>query len=99
MKTALAILAALLLAGCGGDHPVPERGPIVRHDHSPQMWIPTSCGKGCMTVIYYPENWSVTVRDAVNPKWEGTVNVDAAVYAKCDRPKIWPDCWKDADIR
>lgn len=91
------------LAGCGGDHPVPPRGPVLRHDHMPLIVtvVPMSCGKGCMTrmPIVNPERWTVTVQDEHNPSWTGTVDVDPPVYSKCDRPKVWPDCWKDADVR
>ena len=102
------LMAVLVLAltGCGGPHPVPPLGPIIRHDHTAAMWIqnapicsgsPPVCVPGGMS--YIPESWSVTVRDAHNPKWEGTVNVDSAVYAACDRPKWWPTCYEQADVR
>lgn len=95
----------LILPACGGPHPIPERGPVLRHDHNPEMWIqnapictgsPPICIPGAMS--YYPETWTVTVRDSVNLKWTGTVDVDENVYRVCDRPKIWPDCWKDTDV-
>lgn len=98
-----AVLAAAALTGCGGPHPVPERGPVLRHDHSPLMvTVSTTCSGNppiCTTIpIVFPERWWVTVRDMTNLKWVGQVDVDAIVYSKCDRPKIWPDCWKDADV-
>jgi hypothetical protein len=87
----LAVLAAALTA-CGGPQPVPPLGPIIRHDHYSAYM--SYCGKGCM--MWVPEHWSVTVRDAHNPNWTGEVEVDAAVYAQCDRPKWWPTCWQQA---
>lgn len=103
IRASAAATALLLLTGCG-DHRVPERGPIIRHDHYPLfVSASTSCSGNppiCTTIpIVIPEHWSVTVRDQTNPKWTGEVDVDMLVYAKCDRPKIWPDCWKDADVR
>lgn len=89
-----AAIASLLIAGCGHQS-MPQRGPVLRHDYMPAHW--NYCGKACF--LWVPDIWSVTVRDMVDANWTGLVDVDEAVYSACDRPKIWPDCWKDAHVR
>ncbi|URC18195.1 hypothetical protein SEA_ZENTENO07_94 [Mycobacterium phage Zenteno07] len=100
-RAVLAIAAALLLAGCGGDQPVPERGLVTDADYSPewmQLLPMTNCSGNppiCNTTyvpIFHAEEWRLTITDLSNHDWTGTVEVDQRVYDQCNLRELWPEC-------
>jgi len=112
-RAVVAALVALSVAGCGEDTPrVPEHGLVIDADYTPawMQWMPgtTSCSGNppvCITSpgypIFWPERWDVTVRDLNNPDWTGTVEVDQAVYNRCNLRELWPECSREGagDVR
>lgn len=110
----LALAAALALAGCGGDHPVPEHGLVTDADFTPAgitfipgmpgscSGNPPVCSPGTPPMfIPYPDEWRLTITDLDNPDWTGTVEVSEAVYNQCNLRELWPECSQEGsgDVR
>ncbi|AXN53325.1 hypothetical protein PBI_THONKO_53 [Mycobacterium phage Thonko] len=107
---AAAAAAVSLLAACGGDQPVPERGTVTDARYTPawMQWMPgtTSCSgnpPSCISTpgypIFWPEEWRLEVTDLSNPEWVGTVEVDEDVYERCNLRELWPECsYEDSGV-
>lgn len=103
MKAIAALAAAMLvLSGCS-DQPVPEHGLVTNAKFTPawMQWMPgtTMCSGNpprCTTTpgypIYWPDEWRLEITDLKNSEWVGTVEVDRAVYDRCNLRELWPEC-------
>lgn len=83
---------ALLLTSCSNHHLVPPDGTVTDREHS-ESWVQLiSCGKGCISSIYWPEAWHLEITATHNPGWKGEVEVHQDVFDRCKRGALWPQC-------